>query len=405
MTIRMLAVVLGFGATLSAGTVMAQPSAAPRTVAKLTSIVGGVLVSQADAMAAATGEQRLAPSTRVITTAGGSATVVYDKGCAVRLPENKAYVVRERGECSTAKEPSLGKAADFAVLGGTAVINAGASVVTGEVGVSPGAGVTGFPPGRVVNGSLHAADEAAKQAQTDAGRAYDELAAMECNVDLSGQNLGGLTLTPGVYCVTGAPARLTGELVLDAQGDPGAAFVFQIGAGLITDAGSVVREKNGEAPASGNGSGNGKSTGNGKPAGNGGDGRSGVRPLLGSVFWQVGGSASLGKESRFVGNVIATSRIDVAVDSEVSGRLLARSGQVTLDRDRIDRGVYPLTGAAGAAGAAGTAGALGAAAGAGGAVAATTVGGATWVLIGAGALAIGAAANDSNKQGQNPTPN
>ena len=84
MTIRMLAVVLGFGATLSAGTVMAQPSAAPRTVAKLTSIVGGVLVSQADAMAAATGEQRLAPSTRVITTAGGSATVVYDKGCAVR---------------------------------------------------------------------------------------------------------------------------------------------------------------------------------------------------------------------------------------------------------------------------------------------------------------------------------
>ena len=99
-----------------------------------------------------------------------------------------------------AAQISLGTAQSFGVLGGSAVTNTGATSVNGNVGVSPGTAVTGFPPGVIVGGAIHSNDAVAVQAQNDLTTAYNNIAATPCTVDLTGQNLGGLTLTPGVYC-------------------------------------------------------------------------------------------------------------------------------------------------------------------------------------------------------------
>src|SRR5512147_1155739 len=128
--------------------------------------------------------------------------------------------------------PILGSASDFAVLGGSTVTSTGLSVLDGDLGVSPGTAITGFGPG-VVSGAIHAGDPVAAQAQLDLTAGYNTLAAMVCTTSLTGQDLGGKVLAPGVYCFESS-AQLTGSLVLDAQGDPNAVFVFQIGSTLTT---------------------------------------------------------------------------------------------------------------------------------------------------------------------------
>ena len=117
--------------------------------------------------------------------------------------------------------PPLGAAASFAALGGTAVTNTGATDIVGDVGVSPGTSITGFPPGNITGGAIHAGDATAAQAEADLTTAYNDLADdpyLPAD-DLSGQDLGGLTLSPGVYHF-GTAAQLGGALTLDAQGDP-----------------------------------------------------------------------------------------------------------------------------------------------------------------------------------------
>jgi hypothetical protein len=197
----------------------------------------------------------------------------------------------------------LGTAQSFAVLGGSTVTNTGPSIISGNLGVSPGSAVTGFPPGIVINGTIHAADAVALQAQSDVTTAYNALAGMACNVDLTGQDLGGLTLTPGVYCFSSS-AQLTGELTLDAQGNPNALFVFQIGSTLTTASNSSVRLINGARAC--------------------------------NVFWQVGSSATLGTATLFAGNILALASITLNTGASiVFGRALARTGAVTLDNNVI----------------------------------------------------------------------
>jgi hypothetical protein len=208
------------------------------------------------------------------------------------------------GAALAATAPPLGTAADFAVLAGSTVTNTGSCVISsGNVGVSPGSAVTGFPPGIVSSPyTIHAADAVAAQAQIDLTTAYNNLAGKACNTTLTGQNLGGMTLTPGVYCFS-TSAQLTGTLTLDALGDSNAVFVFQIGTTLTTATNSSVSLINGA--------------------------------LSRNVFWQVGSSATLGTTTTFEGDILALTSITLNTGANMSGRALARNGAVTLDGNGV----------------------------------------------------------------------
>jgi hypothetical protein len=200
---------------------------------------------------------------------------------------------------------SLGTAQNFGVLGGSAVTNTGATSVNGNVGVSPGSSVTGFPPGVVVGGAIHSNDAVAMQAQNDLTTAYNNIAATPCTVDLTGQNLGGLTLTPGVYCFSSS-AQLTGALTLDALGNANALFLFKIGSTLTTASGSSVSVIN-----------------------NGGN-------SCNKAYWQIGSSATLGTGTSFTGDILALSSITLTTGANTNGRALARNGAVTLDTNTVN---------------------------------------------------------------------
>lgn len=199
-----------------------------------------------------------------------------------------------------ATAPSLGTAQDFAVLGGSTVTNTGSSVITGDLGLWPGSAITGFPPGSV-SGTIHTTDAVAKQAQNDVTTVYNNLD-QPCDVDLTGQNLGGKTLTSGVYCFS-TSAQLTGTLKLNAQGNADAVFIFKMGSTITTASGSSVAVVNGGQDC--------------------------------NVFWRVGSSATIGTTTQFVGNIVALTSITMNTKAKLNGRALARNGAVTLDTNRI----------------------------------------------------------------------
>lgn len=210
----------------------------------------------------------------------------------------------------------LGTAESYAVLAGEAVTNTGPSVITGDIGVHAGTSVGGFPPGVVIGGVIHSADAAALQAKADLGIAYDDAAGRTPTTTfVEGDNqLGGKTLTSGVYAFGHAStANLTAAapLILDAQGDPEAVFIFQASSDLVTAAGSEVRLINGAQFC--------------------------------RVFWQVTSSATLGTNSTFVGHIFALTSITAATGANVQGQLLARNGTVTLDTNVITNGPCTAT--------------------------------------------------------------
>ncbi len=204
--------------------------------------------------------------------------------------------------CSPASAQTyLGTAQPFAVLGATAVTCTVASAVTGDLGISPNgaASITGYPvPPCTVSGTIHAADAVSLAAQADLVTAYNTLAGQSCNTNLTGTDLGSVgTLTPGVYCFN-TSSQLTGTLTLDAQGDPNAVFIFQMGSTLTTAAASAVNIINGGSAC--------------------------------GVSWQVGSSATLGTTTAFKGNILALTSITTNSGANIVGRALARNGAVTL---------------------------------------------------------------------------
>lgn len=192
----------------------------------------------------------------------------------------------------------------FGALAGSTITSTGATVISGNVGVSPGSAVTGFPPGVVLPPyAFFRNDAGAAQAQKDLTIAYNILAARPATADVTGQNLGGLTLTPGVYNAANS-SQLTGTLTLDGQGNPNAVFVFKIGSTLTTASASQVRLING---AQG-----------------------------GNVFFQVGSSATLGTGTEFIGKILALTSITLNTNASLNcGSALARNGAVTLDSNTI----------------------------------------------------------------------
>ena len=204
---------------------------------------------------------------------------------------------------SAADQPGvgLGTATSFAVLAGSTVTNINPTLISGDLGVSPGTAITGDP--LVVNGTVHRADDVAAQAQLDLVTAYDDAAARVPTTEVLA-TLGGRTLLPGVYKAT-STLDLTGTVTLDGGNNPAAVFIFQVGSALITAPNSTVAL-----------------IGEAQPC---------------NVFWQVTSSATLDTNTTFVGTVMALTDVEVLTGSTVSGRAMARNGQVTLDKNRITR--------------------------------------------------------------------
>jgi Ice-binding-like len=204
-----------------------------------------------------------------------------------------------------ATAPGLGSASSFAVLGSSTVTCTGLSIITGDVGVSPGSAVTGFPPCTVSEGAIHAADALALQAHHDAALAYAFLVAETCTTNLTGQDLGGMTLWPGVYCFDSS-AELTGTLNLMGGGP----WIFQIGSTLTTATGALVLI-NGEGPSL----------------------EIGCVP---GAFWAVGSSATLGTGTQFQGIILALISDTLNFGANVFGGVFALTGAVTLDTNRVN---------------------------------------------------------------------
>jgi len=197
----------------------------------------------------------------------------------------------------------LGTADSFAVLGASAVTNTGATVLSGNLGVYPGTSITGFPPGLVNNGSIYDGTATAATAQTDALAGYNYLAGLAPTQTLTGEDLGGMTLTPGVYFFASS-AQLTGPLTLNFEGLNNADIVFQIGSTLTTASGSTVDIIN--------------------------------QGMDDNVYYQVGSSATLGTGTVFQGDILADASITLTTGVDITcGSAIALTGAVTLDTNTI----------------------------------------------------------------------
>src|SRR5688572_14519978 len=200
--------------------------------------------------------------------------------------------------------PALNTAANFTVLAGAGIISTGNTVIYNNVGVYPGNTLTGFQPTGtgVINGSRQLGNATAQTAQADLTAAYNSIAAQAPTADLTGQNLGAKTLVAGVYRFNGN-ADLTGDLTLDASGNPNAVFIFQITGNFTTGAASKVIMRQGTRSP--------------------------------NIFWQIAGTATIGAGTDFKGTVITNQNITMGTQALLQGRLLSRNGTVFLDNNPL----------------------------------------------------------------------
>jgi Ice-binding-like len=197
----------------------------------------------------------------------------------------------------------LASTSTFALLAGSAVTNTGATSVTGDIGLSPGSSIGGFPPG-ILTGTKYINDSISAKAKLDLTALYNDLAGRTSTdiVTLSG-NIGGLTLTPGLYKSTSSLAISSGDLTFDAGGNSTAIFIIQIASSFTTTSGRKVILSGGA--------------------------------LSGNIFWQVGSSATLGTTSVLKGTIIAMQSITFSTGATLDGRALARTGGVTMAGNTI----------------------------------------------------------------------
>jgi hypothetical protein len=198
---------------------------------------------------------------------------------------------------------ALGSASNMAVLAGSSISNTGATTITGDMGLSPGTSIGGFPPGILI-GTQHINDATANQAKLDLTAAYNDAAGRTATdiVSISG-NIGGLTLTPGLYKSTSSISISSGDLTFDAKGNPNAVFIIQVATTLTTTSGRQVILSGGA--------------------------------LASNIFWQVGSSATFGTTSVFKGTVLTMQSITFNTGATLDGRGLARTGAIVMAGNTI----------------------------------------------------------------------
>ncbi len=206
-------------------------------------------------------------------------------------------------QTTTMANVSLGGTSALAILAGSGITSTGATVITGDMGLSPGSSIGGFPPG-ILNGTQHINDAIAGQAKLDLTTLYNDLAGRTSTdiVTLSG-NIGGLTLTPGLYKSTSSLAVSSGDLTFDAKGNANAVFIIQIASTLTTTSGRQVILSGGA--------------------------------LASNIFWQVGSSATFGTTSVFKGTVLVMQSITFNTGATLDGRGFARTGAITMAGNTI----------------------------------------------------------------------
>jgi hypothetical protein len=193
----------------------------------------------------------------------------------------------------------LGTAAPFSVLAGSTVTNTGPTTMFGDLGLDPGTSITGAPHAL---GSTHVNDGVALSAKNSLVVSYDDAAGRPATT-LASKELGGRSFTPGAYNAASSLLLSAGTVTLNAEGNPNAVFIFQIGSTLTTGSGTRVNLINGAQPC--------------------------------NVFWKIGSSATLGTNSTFAGTVMALTTITAKTGTTLDGRLLARNGAVNLDTNTI----------------------------------------------------------------------
>jgi len=196
----------------------------------------------------------------------------------------------------------LRSAAPFVILAGSTVTNTGPTKIVGDVGISPGSAMTGFPPG-VIHGHVYVDDSIARQAKLDLTTAYNDAMGRTLNPIKVAGNIGGQTLYPGLYKSTSSLSISSGDLTLDARGHPRAVFIFQVASKFTMTTGRSVILTNGAQAR--------------------------------NVFWAIGSSATFGTGCSFYGNLLAHQSISLATGTVMVGRALARVGAVTMQKNTV----------------------------------------------------------------------
>jgi len=241
--------------------------------------------------------------TKKLLTSLVIASLVLFTGCKSDVTTNVDNPVPIPIQNKTQASVALAGVSDFAIIAGSAITSTGATSITGDMGLSPGTSCGGFPPGKLV-GTLQINTNLSTQGKLDLTAAYNDAAGRTSTdiVTLSG-NIGGLTLSPGLYKSTSSLAISSGDLTFDAKGNSNSVFIIQIASSLTTTSGRKVFLK-GNASAS-------------------------------NIFWQVGSSATFGTTSVMKGTIMAMQSITLNTGASVNGRVLARIGGVTMAGNTI----------------------------------------------------------------------
>jgi hypothetical protein len=230
------------------------------------------------------------------------ASAVLINGCKKDSSESPVIIVIPV-QTTVMNTVQLAGSSNFAVLAGSAVTSTGATNITGDLGLSPGSSIGGFPPG-ILTGTQRINDLIVNQAKLDLTAAYNDAAGRTSTdiVTLSG-NIGGLTLTPGLYKSTSSLALSSGDITFDAKGDASAVFIIQIASSLTTTSGRKVILSGGASAS--------------------------------NIFWQVGSSVTFGTTTVFKGTVMAMQSITFNTGATLDGKALARIGGITMAGNTI----------------------------------------------------------------------